>query len=113
MADYTASSGGSGQGATLTESNISVARGSWKHYTVTVPAGMSSLAVNTSGGSGDADLYVKRGSQPTTTNYDCRPYNSGNTESCSFTNPQAATWYISVYGYSAVSGLTLTATYKP
>ena len=114
LADYTAASGGgTNQGATMTESNVSIARRSWKHYTVTVPAGMSSLTVNTSGGSGDADLYVKRGSQPTTTSYDCRPYNTGNTESCSFTNPQAATWYISVYGYSAVSGLTLTATYQP
>ncbi|MEH8016427.1 S8 family serine peptidase [Rheinheimera muenzenbergensis] len=114
LADYTAGTGGGGnQGATLTESDISIARRSWKHYTVTVPAGMSSLTVNTSGGSGDADLYVRRGAQPTTSSYDCRPYESGNTESCSFNNPQAATWYISVYGYSAVSGLTLTASYQP
>ena len=116
-ADYTAASGGGdgggNQGATLTETNISVARRSWQHYTITVPAGMSNLTVTTSGGSGDADLYVRRGAQPTTTSYDCRPYKSGNAESCSFTNPQAAVWYISVYGYSAVSGLTLTATYQP
>jgi serine protease len=115
VADYTAASGGGGgsTGATLTETNISVARRAWKHYTVTVPAGMSDLTVTTSGGSGDGDLYVRRGAQPTTSTYDCRPYKSGNAETCSFTNPQAATWYISIYGYSAVSGLTLTATYKP
>lgn len=113
LADYTAAGTGGNEGATLTESNISIARRSWKHYTVTVPAGMSSLTVNTSGGSGDADLYVKRGSQPTSTSYDCRPYKSGNTESCSFDNPQAATWYISIYGYSAVTGLTLNAEYQP
>ncbi|MBZ9612425.1 S8 family serine peptidase [Rheinheimera sp. MA13] len=115
LADYTAAAGGGGggQGATLTESNISIARRAWKHYTVTVPAGMSNLTVTTSGGSGDADLYVRRGAQPTTSSYDCRPYKSGNAESCSFTNPQAAVWHISVYGYSAVSGLTLTATYQP
>lgn len=115
IADYTPASGGGGgnQGATLTESNISIARRAWKHYTVTVPAGMSTLTVDIAGGSGDADLYVKRGSQPTTSSYDCRPYKTGNTESCSFNNPQAATWYISVYGYSAVSGLNLTASYQP
>lgn len=116
LADYTAASGGGdggAEGATLTESNISISRRAWKHYTVTVPAGMSTLTVTTNGGSGDADLYVKRGSQPTTTSYDCRPYKSGNTESCSFANPQAAVWYISVYGYSAVSGLTLTTSYQP
>ena len=115
VSDYTAASGGGGgsTGATLTETNISIARRAWQHYTVTVPAGMSNLTVTTSGGSGDADLYVRRGAQPTTTTYDCRPYKSGNAESCSFTNPQAATWYISIYGYSAVSGLNLTATYQP
>ena len=35
-----------------------------------------------SGGSGDADLYTRFGSQPTTSSYDCRPYASGNNESC-------------------------------
>ena len=113
VADYTAAASGGNQGATLTESNISVNRRAWKHYTVTVPAGMSNLTVTTSGGSGDADLYVRRGAQPTLTTYDCRPYKSGNAESCSVNNPQAATWYISVYGYTSVSGLTLTATYQP
>ena len=27
-----------------------------------------------SGGTGDADLYVRAGSKPTTSTYDCRPY---------------------------------------
>ncbi len=113
LANYQAPASGGNQGATLTQSNISVAHNTWKHYTVTLPAGMSNLTVTTSGGNGDADLYVKRGSQPTSSSYDCRPYKNGNAESCSFNNPQAATWYISVYAYSAVSGLTLTASYQP
>ncbi|HVM44997.1 MAG TPA: PPC domain-containing protein, partial [Candidatus Thermoplasmatota archaeon] len=32
----------------------------------------------------DADLYVKRGSLPTLTSRDCRPWSYGNTESCTF-----------------------------
>ena len=32
------------------------------------------------GGSGDADLYVRYGSQPTTSSYTCRPYLNGNNE---------------------------------
>ena len=32
------------------------------------------------GGTGDGDLYVRFGSQPTTSAYDCRPYASGNAE---------------------------------
>ena len=105
--------GGGGTGATSTVNNISVARNSWKYYTVVVPAGMSVLTVNTSGGTGDADLYVRRGSQPTTSSYDCRPYLNGNTESCTFNNPVSATYHIGIRGYTAVSGLTLTTSYQP
>lgn len=107
--------GGGGGGATpvtSTVNNISVARSTFKYYTVTVPAGKTNLTVNISGGTGDADLYVRRGAQPTTSTYDCRPYKSGSTESCSFTNPVAATYYIGVRAYTAVSGLTLTTSYQ-
>ncbi len=107
--------GGGGGGATpvtSTVNNISVARSTFKYYTVTVPAGRTNLTVNISGGTGDADLYVRRGAQPTTSTYDCRPYKSGSTESCSFTNPVAATYYIGIRGYTAVSGLTLTTSYQ-
>lgn len=105
--------GGGGTGATSTVNNISVSRKAWRYYTVTVPAGMSVLTVNTSGGSGDADLYVRRGSQPTTSTYDCRPYLNGNTESCTFNNPVAATYHIGIRGYTAASGITLTTSYQP
>ena len=36
-------------------------------------------------GTGDADLYVKRGAAPTTSSYDCRPYKSGSAETCTVT----------------------------
>lgn len=105
--------GGGGTGATSTVNNISVARNAWRYYTVVVPAGMSVLTVNTSGGTGDADLYVRRGSRPTTSAYDCRPYLNGNNESCTFNNPVAATYHIGIRGYTAVSGVTLATSYQP
>lgn len=104
--------GGSGGGG-WTETNLSGASGSWQHLTLNVPAGMASLDVDMFGGSGDADLYVRYGAQPTTGSWDCRPYRWGNNENCSFSNPQAGTWHISVRGYSAYSGVTLTAEYTP
>ena len=114
LADYTAGSGGgSSTGGSSTLTNLTASKGNWLHYTVTVPAGMSSLTVNASGGTGDADLYVRRGAQPTTSSYDCRPYKNGNTESCAFNNPQADTWYISLRAYSTFSGLTLVTSYQP
>ncbi len=94
-------------GGSATLENLSGASGSFTHYYVDIPAGMSSLNVQMSGGSGDADLYVRRGSQPTTSSYDCRPYKYGNNETCSFSNPAQDRWYISIRGYSAYSGVTL------
>jgi serine protease len=109
VADYT--EGGSGSTSTLT--NLSATSGNWLHYTLSVPAGMGSLTATISGGTGDADLYVRRGAQPTTGTYDCRPYKNGNNETCAFTNPAADTWYISLRAYSTFTGVTLVTEYKP
>lgn len=94
-------------------SDISANAGQWRHFTLDVPAGMSSFTVNTSGGTGDADLFVKFGSQPTSSSYDCRPFRNGNAETCTFTNPQAGTWHLSVNAYRTFSGLTLSGQYQP
>jgi len=105
------STGGTGGSASVTD--ISVATGAWTYYTIDIPTGMATLDVNMSGGTGDADLYIRRGVKPTSSTYDCRPYKSGNNESCSFTNPTADTWHIGIYGYSAASGVSLNVTYNP
>ncbi|MFC6631729.1 M4 family metallopeptidase [Microbulbifer taiwanensis] len=104
---------GGGSGSGWEETNLSGSQGSWQHFTLDVSSGMSSLEVQMSGGSGDGDLYVRHGAQPTTGNYDCRPYRWGNDESCSFSNPQSGTWYISIRGYSSYSGVTLEAQANP
>ncbi|MCW8878112.1 MAG: pre-peptidase C-terminal domain-containing protein [Kangiellaceae bacterium] len=96
-----------GQTDSFEDLNVSASRGEWKHYTLEVTAEMTSLTANTSGGTGDSDLYVRFGTQPTTGNWDCRPYTAGNTEECSFNNPQVGTWYISVRAYRAYSGVDI------
>jgi len=113
-ASYTEpSTGGGATGGSSSVTDISVARRAWKYYTIDIPAGMATLDFNMSGGSGDADMYIKRGAQPTSSSYDCRPYKSGNNEDCSFNNPIADTWHIGIYGYSAASGISLDVTYNP
>ena len=92
------------------KSNLSGSAGSEQHFTVQVPAGVS-LNIATSGGSGDADLYVRAGAAPSTSVYDCRPYKSGNSESCSFQVTQAATYHVMIRGYSAFSGMQLLASF--
>jgi Zn-dependent metalloprotease len=103
--------------ATITLTNgvavtgIGASTGTWKHYKITVPASQTSLAIVQSGGTGDADLYVRLGSQPTLTSYNYRPYLSGNAESVTVSNPAAGDWYISIYAYSTFASVTLKATY--
>ncbi len=111
----TVASGGGG-GSVLQNgvpvTGISGGSGSTQYWTIEVPAGASNLVIASSGGSGDADLYVRRGAAPTTSTYDCRPYRSGNSESCSFASPQAGTWHVMLRGYSAYSGVSLTGSYS-
>ncbi|WP_305885089.1 S8 family serine peptidase [Pleionea sp. CnH1-48] len=104
VADYTVSGGG---GGSFEETNLSDSQGQWKHYTLNVGAGVSTLTAEMSGGSGDGDLYVRYGSEPTTSQYNCRPYRWGNNETCTINNPQSGTWYISIRAYSSYSGVTL------
>ena len=110
-------SGGGGGGTALQNgvpvSGLSGSSGSAKNYTVAIPAGATNLKIAISGGSGDADLYVKFGSAPTTSSYNCRPYLSGNNESCTFAAPSTGTYYVMVRGYSSYSGVTLKATWTP
>src|SRR5207253_3126077 len=88
---------------------ISGAAGSSRNYRITVPTGATQLSVSTTG-SGDLDLYVRRGSEATTTGADCDSEGASATESCVIANPQAGEWYIMLYGFTAYSNASLTAT---
>ena len=91
--------------------NLSGATNSQQFFFIAVPAGQASLTVQISGGTGDADLYVRFGAHPTTSTFDCRPFINGNNETCSFTNPAAGNWFIMLNGFATYSGVTLKATY--
>lgn len=109
----TVTSGADGTATALTSGTAVTAlngtAGSQRLFTIAVPAGATSLAVRTSGGSGDVDLYLRRGAPPTASAIDCASEEPATTESCTIANPAAATWYILLLGYEAYSGVTLTA----
>ncbi len=90
---------------------LSGAQGSQTFYTLAVPAGATDLSFVTSGGSGDVDMYVRFGSAPTTSTYDCRPYRNGNNETCTISNVQAGTYHVMLRGYSAYSGTSLVGSF--
>ena len=60
--------------------NLSGATNDELRFTMEVPAGASNLEIQISGGTGDADLYVRFGAAPTTLVYDCRPYAGDSTK---------------------------------
>jgi xanthomonalisin len=110
-------SGGGGGGGTVLSNGVPVTglaatTGNSLSYTMVVPAGATNLSFAISGGTGDADLYVRFGAPPTTGTYDCRPYISGNNETCPISNPQAGTYYIMVRAYSTFSGVSLVGSYS-
>ncbi|ADO72730.1 PPC domain-containing protein [Stigmatella aurantiaca] len=92
-------------------SNLYAGLGTEKLYTFYVPGNVSSATFSLSGGTGDADLYVRYGAAPTLTEYNCRPYTGGSTETCTFSYPSAGTYYVMVRAWSRFSGVTLSANY--
>ncbi|MEY4569332.1 MAG: hypothetical protein RLZZ398_771 [Verrucomicrobiota bacterium] len=84
-----------------------------KLFHIVVPSGQARLVVRLSGGTGDADLYVRRVTDPTTTVYDFRSNGGTNLETITITNPQAGDWRFMVNAYSPYSNLTITANYVP
>ncbi|MEZ5523097.1 MAG: PPC domain-containing protein [Dokdonella sp.] len=116
---YTTGGGGcTPSGTTLCNgssvSGLSASRNNWTStYTLDVPAGASNLSFSIAGGSGDADLYVRLGSAPTTSSYNCRPYLNGNNETCTFSAPTAGRYYVRIRAYSTFSGVTLSTSFTP
>ena len=91
----------------VTVTGIDVLANDTIRYRLQVPNGASNLLFAMYGGTGDADIYVKRGAEPTNTSYDCRPFSSGNNENCFFPAPQGGNWYVTIKGFSNATGVSL------
>lgn len=87
--------------------NLSGAAGSWQYFKVTVPSGHNILDVFISGDVGDADLYVRYGTLPSTTAWDGRPFLDGSSEGVEMLNFPPGDWYIGINGFTAYSSLSL------
>ncbi len=59
-------------------------------------------------GTGDADLYVRVGTAPTTEVYDCRPYDPDSDETCEVEITTPAAVHVMVRGYASSSDWELT-----
>jgi hypothetical protein len=88
---------------------LSGAVGSQRLYKITVPANTALLSITSSGGTGDVDLYLKRGSAPSLTAFDYRSSKVGNAESLSVVNPVAGEWFVMVRAFKAYTRVSLRA----
>ena len=100
--------------ATLTPGvavSVSGGEDSERTFRIVVPAGTPGINVTLTGGSGDADLYLRFGQRPTPDVYDCGSESFGGDEICFIPNPEAGSWYVVVYGFEAYSGISLLASF--
>ncbi|HUS31763.1 MAG TPA: pre-peptidase C-terminal domain-containing protein [Kofleriaceae bacterium] len=89
------------EGGTTTTKTGNVAQGATTQVG-TFPVQAGQLFTLSMTGTGDPDVYVKFGSAPTTSSYDCRPYVEGAAETCTLTVPAGATQaFVAVNGYTA------------
>ena len=80
-------------------------------YTLSVPAQSSNLSFTTTGGSGDADLYVKYATPPTLQDFDCKSTTATSNETCAINNLQAGIYHVMVEAWSQITGVSLTGSY--
>src|SRR5690606_4536569 len=105
--------GGGGGGYSAEVNDLAASTGNALYYSIDIPSGAENLVFQITGGTGDADLYIRRGAQPTTSSWDYRPYLWGNEETVTVASPQAGIWYIMVRAYQSYSGVTLRVSYDP
>jgi hypothetical protein len=108
MSRATPGGGGTGTGPKRVTDSFSVAQYVWKQYGPFSVSSTGKITV-TMTGDNDADLYVRKGSAPTPTAYDCRPYQNGSAESCTLVG--GGTYYVGVRGYAASSAVSVTIEY--
>ncbi len=99
-------------GKNCTRSNLSATAGNYVYMYINVPAGTPKLTITTSGGTGNADLYVSTlGTWATRDYYNYGSYKTGNAESVVINNPPAGYVFVSLYATSGFSGVKVTTQY--
>jgi hypothetical protein len=105
-----------GQPQTYSSDSQSIAQGEEKRYPLGTlapgalrafpvsPGSSFRATIGGAGATGDADLYVRFGSQPGLTAYDCRPFLDVSNETCAVTVPPGASnAFVMVRGYSSAT----------
>jgi PKD repeat protein len=102
-----------GGGTKLLSDNVAVpsqsaSTGTGLRYAMVSSTAAQGLTFSSTGGSGNADLYVKFGSPPTTADFDCSSTLAGNGESCVIANAQPGTYYALLQASAGYSNVSIT-----
>ncbi|UWZ40558.1 collagenase [Dactylosporangium roseum] len=92
-------------------SNRSATAGNYDYLYIYLPSGVTSLTIAASGGTGNCDLYYNSSSWATTSSFTRSSTGTTNAETLTITNPPAGYNYISLYGKTACSGVTVSTRY--
>ncbi|WP_374519328.1 collagenase [Undibacterium squillarum] len=99
-------------GKNCVRSNLSATAGNYVYMYINVPAGTPKLTITTSGGTGNADLFVSTlGTWATRDYYNYGSYKTGNAESVVINNPPAGYVFVSLYATTNFSGVKVTTQY--
>ncbi|MFE9407818.1 collagenase [Streptomyces sp. NPDC006704] len=98
-------------GQNCSRSGLAAQKGGLDYLFLYLPAGKVTLKVTTTGGTGNADLYYNTSTWATNSAYTARSTKAGNAETITVTNKTAGYRYISLYGKTAFSGVTVTTAY--
>lgn len=80
-------------------------------FVIDVPEGAFELLVQTNGGTGDSDLFIRQGQMPTFEDYDCVSFTGGNQDACLVEAPAAGEWFILLDAWEAFESLILIASF--
>lgn len=82
-----------------------------QYFSMEVPAGSTDLKFKISGGSGNANMYVRKDT-PTYIEALCGPFRHDNEEECTFSAPDPGTYYVMLYKDPRFKNVTLVGSYK-
>ncbi|MBG0828747.1 collagenase [Planomonospora sp. ID67723] len=85
--------------------------GNYAYLYLSLPAGVRTLTVTSSGGTGNADLYYNGATWATASSYTKRSTGAGNAETITVTDPPAGYVYISLHATADFTGATVKVRY--
>lgn len=91
--------------------DISDAKGSSRLYRIDLPPSRKELTIQTYGGGGDVDIYLRYGAPPGVS-WDARSIASGTQEYIRVSNPSTGSYYFTLYGAAAYTNVTLSVLYS-